>query len=134
MSREKVELVHRTIDLFNEGRIDEALQAVGDDFEIDWSNSVGPLKGIYRGRDGIAKLWTAFREAWETVRWDPQEIIDVDESRAIVVNRVHLRGQGSGVDVSATGAQLWTIKDGEVERIKLYQSRSDALEAAGLRE
>jgi hypothetical protein len=68
------------------------------------------------------------------VSWDTQEIIDVDDSRLILVNRVYMRGLGSGVEVDATGVQLWTIKDGKAERLKLHQSRSDALEAAGLRE
>ncbi len=134
MSQENVELVRRTVDLFNAKRIDEALQVVRDDFEMDWSNSIGPLKGIYRGKQGVLELWTAFLEAWDTVRWDPQEIIDVDDSRVIVVNRVRMRGRGSGVDVDATAFQLWTINDGEAERVKLFQSRPEALEAAGLSE
>jgi hypothetical protein len=32
------------------------------------------------------------------------------------------------------GAQLSTIRDGEARSVKLYQSKADALEAAGLRE
>jgi hypothetical protein len=58
----------------------------------------------------------------------------VDEARVIVVNRVQMRGRGSGVEVDATGVQLWTITDGKAQRVKLYQSKAEALEAAGLRE
>jgi ketosteroid isomerase-like protein len=134
MSRQTVETVRRIVDLFNARKIDEALQGVAEDFEMDWSNSIGPLKGIYRGREGVLELWKAFLEAWESVRWDPQEIIDVDDQRVILVNRVYLKGRGSGVEVDATGVQIWTLKDGKAERIKLYQSRSEALEAEGLRE
>ena len=52
----------------------------------------------------------------------------------VVVNRVRGRGRGSGVNVDATGAQLWTITGGKVRSVKLYQSKTDALEAVGLSE
>ncbi len=71
-------------------------------------------------------------EAWENVRWEPEEIIDLDDARVLVVNHVRMRGRASGVAVDATGVQLWTIKDGEATSVKLYQSKSDALEAVGL--
>jgi len=44
------------------------------------------------------------------------------------------RGRGSGVEVEATGAQVWTIRDGKFQRAKLYQSKAEALEAVGLSE
>jgi hypothetical protein len=101
---------------------------------MDWSNSIGPLKGVYRGRPEALRLWRSFLDAWDSLQWDPEEIIDVDESRVIAVNRVRMRGQGSGVDVDAIGVHLWTFSDGTVESIKLYQSKDEALEAAGLSE
>jgi ketosteroid isomerase-like protein len=110
------------------------LGGVGDDFEIGWSNSIGPLKGIYRGREETLKLARSFRDAWDALRWEPEEIIDVDETRVIVVNHVRMRGRDSGVAVDATSAQLWTLRSGTVQRVKLYQSKADALEAVGLRE
>ena len=134
MSEENVELVHRTIDLWNALEVDQTLDWLADDFEMDWSNSIGPLKGVYRGRKGVLKLWRSFLDVWDTVQWDPEEIIEVDDTRVVLVNHVRMRGRGSGVDVDATGAQLWTIGAGKVQRIKLYQSKSDALEAAGLSE
>ena len=56
----------------------------------------------------------------------------MDEARVVVVNRVRGRGRGSGVEVDATGAQLWTITGGKVRSVKLYQSKAEALEAVGL--
>jgi hypothetical protein len=76
----------------------------------------------------------SFRDAWGNLRWNAEEIVEVDEERLIAVNRVEMRGRGSGIEVAATGAQLWTIKDGKAARMKLYQSKADALEAAGLRQ
>lgn len=130
MSRENVELVHRITDLFNRGEIGQALEATDEDFEMDWSNSIGPLKGVYNGHEAVLKVWETFLDAWDEVLWDPQEIIELDPTRVIVVNNVRMRGKGSGIEVEATGVQLWTINEGRAKRIKLYQSKADALEAA----
>jgi ketosteroid isomerase-like protein len=132
MAQDNVELVRRTIDLFNRKEIARVLDAVPDDFELDWSNSIGPLKGVYKGREGALELWESFFDAWDEVRWDPREIIEVDEARVILVNHVRMRGGGSGVDVEATAAQLWTITDGKWRSVKLYQSKAEALAAAQL--
>jgi hypothetical protein len=134
MSEENVELVRRTIGLFNAREIERALDLVPDDFEMDWSNSIGPLKGIYRGRQEVVRLWRTFLDAWDEVQWNPEEIIEVDETQVVVVNHVEMRGRGSGVDVDAIGVQLWTFEAGEAQRVKLYQSKAEALEAAGLSE
>ena len=67
-----------------------------------------------------------------TVYWDPVEVIDIDDSRVVVVNRSQMRRRGIYAD--EIEAQLWTVRGGKAERLKLYQSRSETLEAAGLRE
>jgi ketosteroid isomerase-like protein len=134
MSQENVELVRRTIDLINAKKIDQAMDGAHTNVEMDWSNSRSPLKGVYQGRPEVLKFWTTFVDAWEAMRWEPEEIIEVDDARLIVVNRFRMRGRGSGVDVEVTGAHLWTIAAGKVQGVKLFQSKADALEAAGLSE
>ena len=131
MSGENVEIVRRVFDSINRGDVDGALERAAEDFEMDWSNSIGPAKGIYRGKEEVRKAWTSFVEAFDELRWDPVEIIEVDESRLIAVNHVRMRGRGSGIEVDAVGAQLWTISEGIGRSIKLYQSKAEALEAAG---
>jgi ketosteroid isomerase-like protein len=134
MSQENVEIVRRAFDSINRGDVVASLDEAADDLVVDWSNSIGPQKGIYRGRPEVLKMWSSFLDAWDSLRWDAEEIIDVDHSRVIAVNHVRMRGQGSGVDVDAIGVQLWTISDGKARSIKLYQSKAEALQAAGLRE
>jgi ketosteroid isomerase-like protein len=124
--------VRAIIDSINRGDLGQALEAVHEDFEADWSNSIAPYSGVYRGRERARKLFESYLEAWVEFRWNPEEIIEVDETRVVVVNHIRMRGRGSGVEVDATGAQLWTITGGEVRSLKIYQSKADALEAVGL--
>ena len=129
MASGNVELVRRAIKLFNRSEVEQALATTSEDVVMDWTNSIGPLKGVYTGRDEVMSFWQTFLEAWESVEWDPQEIFEVDDERVIVVNTVRMQGRGSGVPVEATGVQLWTIEGGLGRSVKLFQSKEEALEA-----
>lgn len=59
-------------------------------------------------------------------------MIELDADRVLTVNAFQMRGRGSGVDVNASGGSIWTIRDGKAAAITLYQSKDEALEAAGL--
>jgi ketosteroid isomerase-like protein len=52
----------------------------------------------------------------------------------IRVGGVRGRGAASGAQVSAKGATVWTFSDGKLVSMSLFQSESEALEAAGLSE
>jgi ketosteroid isomerase-like protein len=81
MSQENVEYVRRAIELWNRGDIDGSLEMAADDLVVDWSNSIGPEPGVYRGEERIREAWTSLHDAVDTIRWDPEEIIEVDEPR-----------------------------------------------------
>jgi ketosteroid isomerase-like protein len=132
MSQENVEMVRRAIDSINRGHL--AMEDTADDFEMDWSNSIGPLSGVYRGPEQVQKILDSFRDAWDQLQWEIQEVFDLDGERVLVVNRVRMRGRTSRVEVEATGVQLWTIRKGKLAGVKLYQSKAEALEAVGLSE
>ena len=46
---------------------------------------------------------------------------------------LHVKGR-DGIEVVSRGAFVWTIRNGAIERMVMYQSRQDALEAVGLSE
>jgi ketosteroid isomerase-like protein len=135
MSEENFELLRQTVDAINCGDIDGALEDAADDFEVDWSNAIGPgRRGIHSGKDAVREFWRSFVEAFDELRWDFEEIIEVDESRVIAVNHVRASGRGSGASVDSMSALLWTISDGKARSVKLFQSKAEALEATGLSE
>jgi ketosteroid isomerase-like protein len=132
MSQANIETVRRAIDSFNRVDIRSAMQEADDDFEMDWSNSIAPQSGVYRGQDQVIRLFESFVDAWDEVHWEPQELIDLDAERVLVVNRVRMRGRASGAEVQAVGAQVWTVRNGRLASVKLFQSKADALEAVSL--
>ena len=125
---ESVDVVKRVIDALNRADFDAVVDAMTDDFELDFSNSRGPMSGIY-GREQVRGFFSSFFEAWESVVFDPVELIDFPDDRVLQVGHLRTQGQESGVAVGARGATVWTIRDGEVAAVKLYQSKEEALEA-----
>lgn len=127
---DNVEVVKRAVDAINRADFDAVVDEVTDDFEFDFSNSRGPMSGIY-GREEIRGFLSSFFEAWESVVFEPVELIDLPDDRVLQVGPLRAQGQESGAAVGARGATVWTIRDGKVAAIKLYQSKEEALEAAG---
>jgi ketosteroid isomerase-like protein len=131
MAQDKAEIVRALFDAISRGDIDAVEESVTDDVEMDWSNSRSLLSSVHRGRDNAREALTSFLEPWESLTWDPKELIELDDDRVLAVSEIRMRGHGSGVDVSARGASIWTIRDGKAAAAKLYQSKGEALEAAG---
>jgi hypothetical protein len=40
-----------------------------DDFQLDYSNSIGPAKGIYKGKQEVLKFWASLLEDFDELRW-----------------------------------------------------------------
>jgi ketosteroid isomerase-like protein len=113
------------------GDLEGALKAGVPDAEHDWSRSVGPYRGIYRGLDATRAFWREYLEAVEDLTFEVEETIEAGP-HVVAMVRAHLRGRHSGVEVVARGPHLWTLRDGKVVRFVLYQERSEALQAVGL--
>ena len=46
-----------------------------------------------------------------------------------------MRGRESGIEIAGLGrGGVWTIRAGKVERVRFFNTRDEALEAAGLSE
>ena len=90
------------------------------------------LETIFHGHDGYRQLWRYWLDAFQDIRWDPEEILDFGD-RFLVTTRQRGRGSGSGVAVSEPVFQLFTLRQGLVIRQQDFLDRSKALEALGIR-
>ena len=123
--------VRHAIDAFNRADLDAVLDASTQDFEFDFTNSRGPLSGVYRGLEEAREFLTSFFEPWAALEVETEEFVKLEDDRVLTVTEIRTRGQGSGAEVNATGAMIWTIRDGELAAAKMYQSKAEALEAVG---
>ena len=88
------------------------------------------LDKVFYGHDGYLKLWRYWLDAFDDIRWDPEELLDLGD-RILVTTRQSGHGSGSGVAVGQAVFQLFTFRRGLVMRQEDFLDRSQALDAAG---
>jgi ketosteroid isomerase-like protein len=132
MSQENVEIVRRALDAYCRRDIDTLRMLNHPGVELDWSASKGWLAGIYQGSDEILRFYEGYYEAWEAIVIEPDRFIEAGES-VIVPNVAHQRGR-DGIEVTARGTFVFTLRDRKIIRIRLYQETDEALAAFGLAE
>jgi ketosteroid isomerase-like protein len=131
MSQENVEIVRAAIAAGNREDWDALVQAAAPDFELDMSRSQSFRGAAVYGLDQL-RGFLEFADSWESVRVEPHEFIEVDDL-VVVPQTTHVRGR-DGIEVVSRPTLVWTIRDGAIERISMYQERQDALEAVGMPE
>jgi ketosteroid isomerase-like protein len=124
-----VEIVKAAIDAYNREDWDALFEAIAPGFEFDFSRGMGPGRGIY-GVDQIRRYLADFAANWESVRLEPNEFIEAGDL-VVVSQTTRARGR-EGIELTAHPTLVWTVCEGEIERVCLYQERQDALEAVGL--
>jgi hypothetical protein len=88
-------------------------------------------ESVFHGRDGYLQLWRYWLDAFEDIRWDPEEVLDFGD-RFLVTTEQKGHGSGSGVAVSEPVFLLFKLRRGLVIRQEDFLDRSNALEAASL--
>ena len=131
MSQENVELVRTGIDAYNRRDLNALLQHMASDFVFDMSRAIGPQRGVYEldeFRMWVEDMWATF----EVHRFEAHEFIEAGDQVVVPVT-AHARGR-DGIEITADTASVYTLRDGELARLTMYQGRQEALEAAGLSE
>jgi ketosteroid isomerase-like protein len=131
MAERSSELVRRVYQAFNDAAPGALRDLLSADCVMDWSRSIGPLRGTYRGAGGAAEWMAAITDAFEDFRLEPAEYL-VSGDLVVVPTRVIGTGRGSGVEIAAGGTTVWQLRDGRVVAFTLYQDHGEALAAAGL--
>ncbi|MDX6605465.1 MAG: SnoaL-like domain [Solirubrobacterales bacterium] len=132
MSEQTVETVRRHNEAWNRRDLTAWLAFFRSDAEIDWSRSRGPLKGVYRGHGECEAFWDAFWTTFEDVQVEMHDLTEVG-SEVVVPNTGHIRGR-EGIEVVARSTFVFRVENEQITRLRMFQERAEALEAAGLRE
>jgi ketosteroid isomerase-like protein len=132
MSQQNIEVVQRVVQRFADQDIEAALKDIDPEATLDWSNSDAPDSGVYTGHAG----WRAFMQARDDAlgerHFDPAELLTPAADTVVLVGRVRERGRASGAAVETRGATVWTLREGKVICLTIYQSSAEALKALGL--
>jgi ketosteroid isomerase-like protein len=126
---ERIEFVRRAIDAFNRRDADAMRSLASDDFEYDWTRSMGPNRGVYKGPDGFFEFISDQWEMFHTFELEADEFI-TRGNHVVVPTTIHGRGP-QDVAVSAKSTHVYTFDGPRLVRITMFQTRDEALAATG---
>jgi ketosteroid isomerase-like protein len=130
MSAENLEIVRRLHEAFDRGDLETQFELFAPDVEItEWPDA--PDSRTYRGHAGVMEAYNSWYEAWEWVRHESVDLVDLGD-RVLDAGRTRGKGKGSSVEVSLDAFNVFTLRDGKVVRLEFFTDRERALRAAGL--
>ena len=133
MSGENVEVVKEFTTLFEAGDREKWRDYFDPEVVWDTSASDMPAAGVYHGHAGIERFFRDWLGTWDDYKFAAREYIDAGDA-VVVVFRQGGTGRGSGVRVERDFFSVYDLRESKVVRLRMYESREEALEAAGLRE
>lgn len=83
-----------------------------------------------RGHDEVIRWISRWFEAWDAFDVELEDVVRVGD-RLMTEVRVEGRGSGSGLEVSKSFFHLFELRRGKILRMYEYETRRDALQAAG---
>jgi ketosteroid isomerase-like protein len=115
--------------IWREGRMEDALRGLDDDFE--WVVPNHPEGAVRHGADSVIEFFREWMEPWEKLDID-WELEEAGPDAALA--NIEMRGQGrvSGVPAEMRIFQLWTFRDGRAVRMEMFTDIDEARRAAGL--
>jgi ketosteroid isomerase-like protein len=134
MSQENLRVVSEMVDAFERRDLDGYLARISSGVEWDVSEGFLGVQDVYRGWTGVRKWWNDFLEAWESFDAEIDEIAEGQAGAVFVGINGKGRGSASGVETEHHFLFVIWVADHEVARLRMFQSRDEALEAAGLSE
>jgi len=126
MSEADLQLVARIYEEFNT-TLELPRRALRDD--VDWQPPGDePDNALRVGADAVTAYVREWASTFDGYRCQVDELVDCGES---VVAAVHLHGRigDQGQELSIPLAQVWTINDGLVVRVREYRTKEEALDA-----
>ena len=87
-----------------------------------------PGFGVFRGFEGILKLFGRWIEEWERYSWTHSNFSD-EGDHVVLDAEIHAIGTSSGVEVVWNLSQTFTFREGKVIRWCVFKDRASALAA-----
>jgi ketosteroid isomerase-like protein len=115
-----------------------ALRDIADPkIEWEWSPGLASVSGgprIYRGLDEIGAATLEFLAAWDRYWMTAEDFINAGDGIVVVLMCLHAQAADTDAVVEQRSTAVWTLRNGRAMRVRYYDDRTEALEAAGLSE
>jgi ketosteroid isomerase-like protein len=119
------ELVRRAYAALAERDFDTLAEVADPDFELDVTDRVfNPA--TYRGEQGLRQFLAEVDELWESMDMKVERLVERDDE-VLALLAVDIKGRGSGLTLEDRIAQLWTVRDGKLVRMRVRSDQAAAM-------
>jgi ketosteroid isomerase-like protein len=134
MSQENVEVVRRTMALFEQGEVTSIFAQGLATSEVELRPAVEvPGAGTYVGLDGVSEFMRVWTESFDRWTMRTERVIDAG-GEVVALSWQEGWGKASGARVETSFGMVFTIEDCKIKRVQIYVDPEAALKAAGPRE
>jgi ketosteroid isomerase-like protein len=134
MNDDPVEVIRELCDALNANDDTERMSRMTHPDVVQYGTRGGIDQGrVVRGRDAVQRYWGEIREAWESLRFEPEQLIERDDV-VVAFWRETARSRHSDLEVESQTATVFRLRDGMIVEIRGYLDRDEALRAAGVAE
>jgi ketosteroid isomerase-like protein len=136
MSEENVDGMRRNLEAWQSDDLEAFMAGIHP--AIEWHAVLQRLvegpQSVYRGHEGVRRIWHTYRTDLDGFEVEAQEIRDVGGDRVLFLGRIRWRGVASGIVTESPFGMAITFRDGKMFHSVDYLSHAEALEAVGLSE
>jgi ketosteroid isomerase-like protein len=125
---ERIELLRRAYQTFNDGDVDYSL--FHPELEIIQTSSLVGTAGRFHGHEGLRRSTEELLQGFEEVRFEPEDHMELDDGRLLVRCRFVGRGARSGIELDSDVWHIWSFRDGLLSLMEIYPNRRKAFAAA----
>jgi ketosteroid isomerase-like protein len=129
MSQGNVELVQRFYQRYLESG-EVPWDIVDEGIELR-DHDAPDQSGVYRGHAGVRQWLEDWDAAWAEWSFELEDFIDGGDCVVVVV-RMRTKGLGSGLELERQDAIVYRCRSDKIIQTDYYNSKAQALEAAGL--
>jgi ketosteroid isomerase-like protein len=123
--KENVEVVRDMLDDYVRGHYEAALPAFAQEVEV-----VTALERFH-GPAGVVEEAKRWDEMWSDYRFEVQDLVDAGDKVVLLYRQVG-KAKESGVEVEERAAWVYTLREGKIARVEMFQDRETGLRAAGV--
>ena len=116
---------------WSRGNLEQAMEGLDPEIVFVTSGVFPGLELVYRGHDGFRRFFTDFREAWEDISIEIEQLVEGAPPLYLVAGQFRATAR-EGLLVERPVTMVVTARDGKIERMESFASRDAAFEAAGI--
>src|SRR5215218_489889 len=83
---------------------------------------------VYQGHEGARQVWREMLSVFGEVEVEVEQLVDAGD-QVVAVIREREVGRASGAPVETTHLAVWTLADGKVIKLQVFDDRQQGLEA-----